>query len=96
MRIALLQINPKTADPEASSCFIKAAYMKAVKLGAELVVTTELALVGYLANGRLLKVDLQQRIILESERLSAIYGTVPLILGNCSLAPSSKLWNELW
>jgi predicted amidohydrolase len=96
MRIALLQINLKTADPEANGCLIEAAYIEAVKFGAELVVTTVLVLVGYLTDDRLLKSDLCQRIISESKRLSAICGSVPLILGTCSLAPSGKLWNELW
>lgn len=41
MKIALLQMNPRMTDPEANSRFVEAAYMKAVKLGIELVVTTE-------------------------------------------------------
>ena len=96
MRIALLQLNSRLADPEANGRAIEAAYREALALGAELVLTPELAVVGYLAEDRLLEQGLRRRILVESRRLAKLSAGVPLIIGTCSPAPSGRLWNELW
>jgi len=96
MRIALLQLNSRIADPEANGRAIEAAYHEALGLGAELVITPELAVVGYLAEDRLWEGALRRRVSAETRRLSALSGAVPLVLGTCSPAPSGRLWNELW
>jgi NAD+ synthase (glutamine-hydrolysing) len=96
MRIALLQLNSRIADPEGNGRAIEAAYLEAIRLGAELVLTPELAVVGYLAEDRLWEGALRRRVTAESRRLAALSGAVPLIMGTCSPAPSGRLWNELW
>jgi NAD+ synthase (glutamine-hydrolysing) len=95
MRIALLQLNSHIADPEANGRAIEAAYGEALGLGAELVITPELAVVGYLAEDRLWEGALRRRVCAEAARLCALSGPVPLVLGTCSPAPSGRLWNEL-
>ena len=96
MRIALLQLNSRIADPEANGAAIEAAYGEAIGLGAELVLAPELAVVGYLAEDRLWESALRKRVLAESSRLCALSGPVPLVMGTCSPAPSGRLWNELW
>jgi len=96
MRIAILQLNSRIADPEANGRAIEAAYAAALAQGAELVVAPELAVVGYLAEDLLWEGSLRRRVLAESERLAALSGPVPLLMGTCSPAPSGRLWNELW
>nr|WP_320131927.1 NAD(+) synthase [uncultured Holophaga sp.] len=96
MRIALLQLNCRVADPEANGRALQAAYHQAVERGAELVVTPEMAVPGYLAEDRLWEGGLRRRILQESERLASLAGSVPLVMGTCSPAPSGRLWNEIW
>ncbi len=54
MRIALLQVNPTVGDLAGNARLIAAAAAEAGRLGAELAVTSELALVGYLPRDLLL------------------------------------------
>jgi len=96
MRIALLQLNSRLADPEANGRALEEAYGEAVALGADLALAPELAVVGYLAEDRLWEGALRRRVEAESRRLAALAGQVPLVLGTCSPAPSGRLWNELW
>jgi NAD+ synthase (glutamine-hydrolysing) len=96
MRLALLQLNARLADPEGNGRALEAAYAEAVHGGAELVLAPELAVVGYLAKDRLWEPALRRRVLEESHRLAALTGEVPLLLGTCSPAPSGRLWNELW
>lgn len=96
MRIALLQLGSRLADPEANGRAIERAYRTALALGAQLVMTPELAVPGYFAEDRLWEPGLRRRIQEESDRLASASGAVPLVLGTCSPAPSGRLWNELW
>jgi len=96
MRIALLQLNTRIADPETNGRALEAAYGSALQQGAELVLAPEMAVPGYLAEDRLWEPDLRRRIQAESLRLAQLSGTVPLVMGTCSPAPSGRLWNELW
>ena len=95
MRIALLQLGSRLADPEANGRAIELAYRSALDLGAQLVVTPEMAVPGYLAEDRMWETGLRVRIHQESVRLAAVPGPVPLIVGTCSPSPSGRLWNEL-
>ena len=95
MRIALLQLGSRLADPEANGRAIEDAYRSALVLGAQLVVTPEMAVPGYLAEDRMWEPVLRRRILDESGRLAALSGAVPLVIGTCSPAPSGRLWNEL-
>ncbi|MCL1908022.1 MAG: NAD(+) synthase [Holophagaceae bacterium] len=96
MRIALLQIDANLAQPELNSKAIEAAYLEAIRLGADLAVAPELAVPGYLPGDRLFELSLRQSIESENRRLQAIAGPTPLVFGTCSPAESGKLWNELW
>ncbi|HEY3400297.1 MAG TPA: NAD(+) synthase [Geothrix sp.] len=96
MRIALLQLNARLGDPEGNGRRVEAAYGEAVAAGAELVLAPELAIPGYLAEDRLWEQGLRRRIELESRRLAALSGAVPLVFGTARPAPSGRLWNELW
>lgn len=96
MRIGILQINAILADPEANGRAIEAAYARAVAQGADLVLTPEMAVPGYLPEDRLWEAGLRQRTAAENDRLCGLAGEVPLILGTCSPSPSGRLWNELW
>ena len=96
MRIAILQLNSRIADPAQNGRAIEAAYGEAVRLGADLVVAAELAVPGYLAEDRLWEAALRRVVAAESRRLAGLGGPAPLILGTCSPAPSGRLWNELW
>ena len=95
MRIALLQLGSRLAEPEANGRAIESAYRAALALGAELVVTPEMAVPGYLAEDRMLEAHLRARVLQEMDRLSACAGPVPLVVGTCSPSPSGRLWNEL-
>jgi len=96
MRIALLQLNSRLGDPEANGRALEAAYREAVERGADLVLSAEMAVGGYLAEDRLWESGLRHAVVAESERLAALSGPVPLVLGTCSPSPSGRLWNELW
>ena len=54
MKIALLQIDPTVGDIEGNAARIAAAVVEARAAGADLAVTPELALVGYLPRDLLL------------------------------------------
>lgn len=96
MRIGILQLNARLSEPEANARRIAEAYAKAVTRGAELVLSPEMALPGYLAEDRLWEAGLRQRIAEASATLAQGIGAVPLVFGTCSPAPSGRLWNELW
>lgn len=96
MRIALLQLDARIGDPEANGRALETAYRAAVDQGAQLVLTPEMAVEGYLSEDRLWEGALRRRIQAESLRLAALTGEVPLVLGTCSPAPSGRLYNELW
>jgi len=95
MRIALLQLGSRLADPAANSRTIERAYRQALSLGAQLVITPEMAVPGYLAEDRMWEPHLRRQIQEETDRLMALAGAVPLIIGTCSPSPSGRLWNEL-
>ena len=61
MKIALLQINPTVGDLEGNARLIADAACEAHRLGADLAVTPELALVGYLPRDLLLSGDFVAR-----------------------------------
>ena len=61
MKIALLQINPTVGDLEGNARLIADAACEAQRLGADLAVTPELALVGYLPRDLLLSGDFVAR-----------------------------------
>ena len=96
MKIALLQINTRLADPEANSKAIENAYLEAVRHGADLAVSPELAVFGCIPDDKLLDPRLIRRIEAESGRLQSVAGSVPLVFGTCKPTDAGKLWNEVW
>jgi NAD+ synthase (glutamine-hydrolysing) len=96
MRIALLQLNSHLGDPEANGRALESAYRQALEMGADLVLTPEMAVGGYLAEDRLWEASLRRAVTAEARRLTALAGPVPLVLGTSSPSPSGRLWNELW
>lgn len=96
MRIALLQLGSRLAEPEVNGRAIEGAYRSALELGAQLVITAEMAVPGYLAEDRMWEPHLRQRILEESDRLAGLSGRIPLVIGTCTPSPSGRLWNELW
>jgi NAD+ synthetase len=96
VKIAILQINPRLANPEFNGSEIQLRYQEAVAKGAHLVVTPEIHVAGYIPNDMLWDPSVRYRIQAESERLARLSGPTPLILGTVTPAPSGRLWNELW
>lgn len=96
VKIAILQINPRLANPEFNGSEIEQRYQEAVAGGAEIVVTPEMHVAGYIPNDRLWDPGVRYRIQAESERLVRLTGSTPLLLGTVTPAPSGRLWNELW
>ena len=67
MRIALLQLGSILANPEANGRAIEQAYREALARGAQLVITPEMAVPGYLAEDRMWEPQLRRRISEESD-----------------------------
>ena len=74
MKIALLQINPTVGDLSGNARLIADAAHRAAALGADLAVTPELALVGYLPRDLLLDHGFEEgrAVIIEGEGIAAI------------------------
>jgi NAD+ synthase/NAD+ synthase (glutamine-hydrolysing) len=79
LRIALLQINPTAGDLGGNSALIVAGARRARELGADLAVTPELALMGYLPRDLLMNRGFVQRSAAELVRIAAeLKGGPPL------------------
>jgi len=82
MKIALLQIDPTVGDLAGNARLIADAAREAARRGAELAVTPELALVGYLPRDLLLNADFVTRSRVQLDRLATeLNGTIPLLVG---------------
>jgi NAD+ synthase/NAD+ synthase (glutamine-hydrolysing) len=77
MKIALLQINPTVGDLEGNARLIADAACEAGRLGADLAVTPELALVGYLPRDLLLSGDFVARSWERLDRLAVTLADGP-------------------
>src|ERR1035441_1306004 len=89
MRLALLQINPMAGDLEGNSSLIVRGTQAAAVQGADLVVTPELALMGYLPRDLLMNRGFIQRA---GEKLAHIAAELkdapPLLVGVATPNPS--------
>src|SRR5664280_2383923 len=89
LRIALLQINPTAGDLNGNSSLIVSAARAAQSQGADLVVTPELALMGYLPRDLLMNQGFVRR---GGEMLARIADEManapPLLVGVATLNPS--------
>lgn len=86
MRVSLLQLNPTVGNLESNALQIIAEYSKAVARGAELVVSTELALCGYPPRDLLLKDRFIADCFFWVDQIAEKIGEVPLILGSVAKA----------
>ena len=89
MRIALLQINPTAGDIGGNSSLIVAGAKQAWEQGADLVVTPELALMGYLPRDLLMSHGFVRRSCQELTRIAAeLQGGPPLLVGVATPNPA--------
>ena len=89
LRIALLQINPTAGDLNGNSSLIVSAARAAQAQGADLVVTPELALMGYLPRDLLMSQGFVRRSGEMLERMAAeLADAPPLLVGVATPNPS--------
>ena len=89
MRIALLQTNPTAGDIDGNSALIVHGAKQARAQGADLVVTPELALMGYLPRDLLMSRGFVQRSCQELSRMAAeLTDCPPLLVGVATLNPA--------
>ena len=87
MKIGLAQINSIVGDLQGNYEKIRSAYHLAVKEGAELVLTPELALTGYPPQDLVFKSQFVPRNLELLNRLHQEVGTVPLLVGFVDFNP---------
>jgi NAD+ synthase (glutamine-hydrolysing) len=88
MRIGFAQINTTVGDIGANRDLILSAYTKAVSLGADLVLTPELALTGYPPQDLVFKSRFVPETLESLEQLRGAVGSVPLLVGYVDFNPS--------
>jgi NAD+ synthase (glutamine-hydrolysing) len=89
LRIALLQTNPTAGDIGGNSALIVAGARRAKAQGADLVVTPELALMGYLPRDLLMSRGFVHRSGLELSRMAAeLADCPPLLVGVATPNPA--------
>ncbi len=91
MKIALLQVNPTVGDLAGNARLIAAAAAEAGRLGADLAVTPELALVGYLPRDLLLSEDFVRQSWGRLQELARDWhGSPPTLVGLPEPNPSDQ------
>jgi NAD+ synthase (glutamine-hydrolysing) len=91
LRLALLQINPTAGDLDGNSSLIVRAARTAQSLGADLAVTPELALMGYLPRDLLMSNGFVRRGCQALARLAAeLRDGPPLLVGVATPNPSDR------
>src|SRR5947207_3370168 len=91
MKIALLQINPTVGDLAGNARLIATAVREAGTKGADLAVTPELALVGYLPRDLLLSAGFVNRSWHHLDELAeALAGEPPVLVGLPEPNPSDE------
>jgi len=91
MKIALLQINPIVGDVAGNARLIAQAVREAAAKGADLAVTPELALVGYLPRDLLLSAGFVKRSWDHLETLASdLKGQTPVLVGLPEPNPSDE------
>ena len=88
MRIGFAQINTTVGDIRVNRDRILSAYTKAVSLGADLVLTPELALTGYPPQDLVFKSRFVPETLESLEQLREAVGAVPLLVGYVDFNPS--------
>jgi NAD+ synthase/NAD+ synthase (glutamine-hydrolysing) len=89
LRVALLQINPTAGDLQGNSVLIVNAALAAQRQGADLAVTPELALMGYLPRDLLMSRGFVQRSCQALTRIAAeLKDAPPILVGAATPNPS--------
>lgn len=89
MRVALLQLNPTAGDIAGNSALIVQGARRAQSLGVDLVVTSELALMGYLPRDLLMSQGFVRRGCRELAGIAAgLKDAPPLLVGVATPNPS--------
>jgi NAD+ synthase (glutamine-hydrolysing) len=88
MRIGFAQINTTVGDIRENRDRILSAYQKAVALGADLVLTPELALTGYPPRDLVFKSRFVPETLESLDQLREAVGSVPLLVGYVDFNPS--------
>jgi NAD+ synthase (glutamine-hydrolysing) len=89
LRIALLQIDPTAGDIGGNSALIVEGAKEARAMGADLIVTTELALMGYLPRDLLMSQGFVRRSCEELHRIvGALPGAPPMLVGVATPNPA--------
>lgn len=81
MKVGLAQINGTVGDFPANAKRIVSAYREALDLGAELVVTPEMSLVGYPPRDLVFKSGFVSKCLQALDYLASEIGEVPLLVG---------------
>jgi NAD+ synthase (glutamine-hydrolysing) len=89
VRIGLLQINPTAGDLDGNAALIIRAARAARERGAELAVTSELALMGYLPRDLLMSQEFVRRAGQTLERMARELNGAPLLVGVATPNPGS-------
>jgi NAD+ synthase (glutamine-hydrolysing) len=89
LRLALLQINPTAGDINGNAALIVAGARRAKEAGADLAVTPELALMGYLPRDLLMSRGFVQRACEQLSRMAAeLKDGPPLLVGVATPNPA--------
>jgi NAD+ synthase (glutamine-hydrolysing) len=88
MRIGFTQINTTVGDIRGNRDRILSAYMEAVSLGADLVLTPELALTGYPPQDLVFKSRFVPETLESLDQLHRAVGKVPLLVGYVDFNPA--------
>jgi NAD+ synthase (glutamine-hydrolysing) len=88
MRIGFAQINTTVGDIRGNRDRILSAYMEAVSLGADLVLTPELALTGYPPQDLVFKSRFVPETLESLDQLHRAVGKVPLLVGYVDFNPA--------
>jgi len=81
MKLALAQLNTTVGDIASNEAKILAAYQRGVAAGADLVITTELALTGYPPRDLVLRRGLVEQNLAALDRLAAATSKTGLLIG---------------
>jgi len=89
LRIALLQIDPTAGDLDGNARLVLGAVRDAQALGADLMVTPELALMGYLPRDLLMSEGFVRRAGQKLDAMAAeLRGAPPLLVGVATINPA--------
>jgi NAD+ synthase len=95
IRIALAQLNPVMGDIAGNLAKARAAHCEAAKLGADVILFSELFITGYSPEDLVLKPALQQDARSAVESLARDTANAPAILIGMPLAERDKLYNAV-